>query len=93
MGKDEALEFLKHMSSDPATAQKVVEEYKKMLQDLAREKGFEFSDAELVEAAQALKDANAGQVSDAAIAMVVGGGEAFCMPMNPPPKPQDGSAV
>ena len=85
MSKDEALDFLKHMSSDPATAQKVIDEYKKLLQDLAGEKGFEFTDAELVEAAQALKDQAAGEVSDTAIAMVVGGGEAFCLPMTPLP--------
>jgi predicted Zn-dependent peptidase len=85
MSKNEALDFLKHMSSDPTTAQKVADEYKKLLQDLAREKGFEFSDAELVEAAQALKDQAAGEVSDTAIAMVVGGGEAFGVPMNPAP--------
>ena len=85
MSKNEALDFLKHMSSDPKTAQKVADEYKKLLQDLAREKGFEFSDAELVEAAQALKDQAAGEVSDTAIAMVVGGGEAFGLPLSPQP--------
>jgi len=73
MGTDEALEFLKHMSSDPATAQQVTEEYKKLLQDLAGQKGFTFSEAELVDAAKALTDAAAGEVTDAAIAMVVGG--------------------
>jgi predicted ribosomally synthesized peptide with nif11-like leader len=73
MTKENAQDFLKHMSSDPETAQKVVDEYKKLLQDLAREKGFEFTEAELVEAARALKDAAAGEISNAALDMVVGG--------------------
>lgn len=73
MSKDEALDFLKHMSSDPETAQRVAAEYKKLLQDLAREKGMEFTEEELVEAAKALTAAAAGEVSDAAIAMVAGG--------------------
>ena len=45
--------------------QKVVAEYKQLLQDLAREKGFELTEAELMEAAVALKDAAAGEISDA----------------------------
>jgi len=73
MSKDDALDFLRHMSSDPETGQKVVAEYKRLLQDLAHEKGFEFTEAELMEAAEALKDAAAGEISDVAVAMVVGG--------------------
>jgi len=93
MSKDDALDFLKHMSSDPESGQKVVAEYKKLLQDLARDKGFEFTDAELVEAAEALKDAAAGEVSDAALEMVAGGdgllvpGEDQRLLLHPPPKP------
>ena len=93
MSKDDALDFLKHMAADPESGQKVVAEYKKLLQDLAREKGFEFTDAELVEAAVALKDAAAGEVADGALATVVGGDGLFIhggdqrFLLNPPPKP------
>lgn len=73
MSKDDALGFLRHMASDPESAQQVVAEYNKLLRDLAREKGFEFTDAELTEAAEALKDASAGEVSDGALTTVVGG--------------------
>ena len=54
MSKDEALEFLKHMSSDPQTRTRVVDEYKGLLRELASERGFAFDEAELADAAQAL---------------------------------------
>jgi hypothetical protein len=73
MSKDEALEFLKHMSSDPETRERVAGEYKRLLQDLAKEKGLAFDEAELTEAAQTLTDVAAGELGDAAIAMVSGG--------------------
>ena len=74
MSKDDALDFLKHMASDPESGRKVVAEYKKLLQDLAAEKGFAFSEEELIEASKELTDAAAGEVVDAAVAMVTGGG-------------------
>jgi hypothetical protein len=79
MTHDHAMDFLHQMSSDPETRQEVVEEYKKLLQDLAAKRGFAFSDEELVEAAKELTDAAAGEVADAAVAMVTGGG----MPATP----------
>jgi hypothetical protein len=91
MGKDEALEFLRHMSSDPGTSEKVAAEYKKLLQDLAREKGFTFSEEELVEAARALTEASAGRVTDASVAMVVGGDVEWKYPYEP--KHLDGAPI
>ena len=73
MTKEHAHHFLKQVSSDPQIAEQVTADYRKLLQDLAREKGLEFTEEELVEAAQALKDAAAGEVSDATLDMVVGG--------------------
>ena len=74
MTQEHATDFLKHMSSDPETRQQVVDEYRKLLQDLAAEKGFAFSEEELIEASKELTDAAAGEVADAAVAMVTGGG-------------------
>lgn len=81
------------MASDPESRQKVVAEYKKLLQDLARDKGFEPTDKELTEAAEALTDASAGEVADGALTTVVGGdgiiihSEDQTFFLNPPPKP------
>lgn len=96
MTQEHARDFLQRMSSDPDTRQEVVEEYKKLLQDLAAQKGFAFSDEELVSAARELTDAAAGEVADAALVMVTGGGGAPANPgegrflMTEPPGPGDG---
>jgi hypothetical protein len=73
MSKEAALEFLKHMSSDPQTRTRVVDEYKGLLREPASERGFAFDEAELADAAQALTDVAAGEMGDAAVAMINGG--------------------
>lgn len=73
MTRQGAEQFLRHMSSDPGTREKVITEHKKLLRDLAAEKDMELTDAELVEAAEALTAAAAGELTDATVAVVTGG--------------------
>jgi predicted ribosomally synthesized peptide with nif11-like leader len=70
----DAEKFLQQLASDPELAKKDAAAHRRELVGLAREKGFEVTEAELAEASRAVQDAPYGTIDDEALEAVVGGG-------------------
>ena len=74
MSKDRAKEFLLKLRTDKKLVSKVEEAYAEVLCRVAGESGFDFSAEDLAKAVEELKEQLSGELSDAEIEAVAGGG-------------------
>jgi predicted ribosomally synthesized peptide with nif11-like leader len=74
MSMDDAQEFLRQMATDPELAKEDAAAHRRLLVDLAREKGFEVTEQDLAEAARAAQGAPYGELDDASLEGVVAAG-------------------
>ena len=73
MSMSDAQELLQQLASDPELAKKDAAAHRRLLVDLASEKGFEVTEDDLAEAARAAQSEPYRAVDDDALEAVVGG--------------------